>query len=111
MFVEASALRGRGGFGWRVWAGLREDEMVSGRMSCLSRRWGEREWKLRGGLILYQAYGNLYAMTRDTTPGKHEDLTSEVDDEVGNNELEEEEEDDLDYFNTFPSMKELEYHE
>ncbi|GKB71099.1 zinc finger, CCHC-type containing protein, partial [Tanacetum coccineum] len=49
--------------------------------------------------------------SRDTTPREHEGLTSEVDDEVGSNELEEEEEDDLEYFNTFPSMKELEYHE
>ncbi|GKE03997.1 hypothetical protein Tco_1396015 [Tanacetum coccineum] len=48
--------------------------------------------------------------SRDTTPREHEGLTSEVDDEVGNNELEKEEEDDLEYFNTFPSMKELEYH-
>ncbi|GJZ84300.1 hypothetical protein Tco_0649639 [Tanacetum coccineum] len=49
--------------------------------------------------------------SRDTTPREHEGLTSEVDDEVGSNELEKEEEDDLEYFNTFPSMKELEYHE
>ncbi|GJS77750.1 hypothetical protein Tco_0727631 [Tanacetum coccineum] len=49
--------------------------------------------------------------SRDTTLREHEGLTSEVDDEVGSNELEEEEEDDLEYFNTFPSMKELEYHE
>ncbi|GJX13304.1 RNA-directed DNA polymerase [Tanacetum coccineum] len=49
--------------------------------------------------------------SRDTTLREHEGLTSEVDDEVGTNELEEEEEDDLEYFNTFPSMKELEYHE
>ncbi|GJR28402.1 hypothetical protein Tco_1104634 [Tanacetum coccineum] len=45
--------------------------------------------------------------SRDTTLREHEGLTSEVDDEVGGNELEEEEEDDLEYFNTFPSMKEL----
>ncbi|GJR16208.1 hypothetical protein Tco_0798860 [Tanacetum coccineum] len=49
--------------------------------------------------------------SRDTTPKEHEGLTSEVDDEVGSNELEEEEEDGLEYFNTFPSMKELKYHE
>nr|GEV90865.1 protein kinase-like domain, concanavalin A-like lectin/glucanase domain protein [Tanacetum cinerariifolium] len=49
--------------------------------------------------------------SRDTTPREHEGLTSEVDDEVGSNELEEEEEDDLEYFNRFSSMKELEYHE
>ncbi|GJX02468.1 hypothetical protein Tco_0186381 [Tanacetum coccineum] len=49
--------------------------------------------------------------SRDTTPREHEGLTSEVDDEVGSNELEKEEEDDLEYFNMFPSMKELEYHE
>ncbi|GJV10010.1 hypothetical protein Tco_1351551 [Tanacetum coccineum] len=49
--------------------------------------------------------------SRDTTLREHEGLTSEVDDEVGGNELEEEEEDDLEYFNTFPSMKELKYHE
>ncbi|GKB76590.1 hypothetical protein Tco_0943485, partial [Tanacetum coccineum] len=44
-------------------------------------------------------------------PRAHEGLTSEADDEVRSNELEEEEDDDLEYFNTFPSMKELEYHE
>ncbi|GJZ26558.1 protein kinase-like domain, concanavalin A-like lectin/glucanase domain protein [Tanacetum coccineum] len=49
--------------------------------------------------------------SRDTTPREYEGLTSEVDDEVRSNKLEEEEEDDLEYFNTFSSMKELEYHE
>ncbi|GKD14000.1 protein kinase-like domain, concanavalin A-like lectin/glucanase domain protein [Tanacetum coccineum] len=42
---------------------------------------------------------------------EHEGLTSEVDDEVRSNELEKEEDGDLEYFNTFPSMKELEFHE
>nr|GEW26160.1 MAK10-like protein [Tanacetum cinerariifolium] len=49
--------------------------------------------------------------SRDTTPRECEGLTNEVDDEVGSNKLEEQEEADLEYFNTFPSMKELEYHE
>ncbi|GJX80966.1 hypothetical protein Tco_0329115 [Tanacetum coccineum] len=49
--------------------------------------------------------------SRDTTLREHEGLTSEVNEEVGSNELEEEEEDDLEYFNTFPSIKELEYNE
>ncbi|GJY85998.1 hypothetical protein Tco_0500024 [Tanacetum coccineum] len=49
--------------------------------------------------------------SRDTTPREHEGLTSKVDDEVGSNELEMEEKDDLEYFSMFPSMKELEYHE
>nr|GEU40898.1 hypothetical protein [Tanacetum cinerariifolium] len=46
-----------------------------------------------------------------TTLREHKGLTNEVDDEVGSNELKEEEDDDLEYFNMFPSMKELEYHE
>ncbi|GJV77554.1 putative ribonuclease H-like domain-containing protein [Tanacetum coccineum] len=49
--------------------------------------------------------------SRDSTPREHEGLTCEVDDEVGSNELQEEEENDLEYFNMFPSMKELKYHE
>ncbi|GJZ92228.1 zinc finger, CCHC-type containing protein [Tanacetum coccineum] len=49
--------------------------------------------------------------SRHTTPREHEGLSSEVDDEVGSNKFEEEEEADLEYFNTFPFMKELEYHE
>nr|GEX14189.1 hypothetical protein [Tanacetum cinerariifolium] len=49
--------------------------------------------------------------SRDTTPREYEGLTNEVDDEVGSNELEEQEDADLEYFNTFPSIKELEYHE
>ncbi|GJU09511.1 hypothetical protein Tco_1131907 [Tanacetum coccineum] len=49
--------------------------------------------------------------SRDDTLSEHEGLTSRVDNKVRDYELEEEEVDDLEYFNTFPSMKELEYHE
>nr|GEW26789.1 PI-PLC X domain-containing protein At5g67130 [Tanacetum cinerariifolium] len=49
--------------------------------------------------------------SRNTTPREHKGLICKVDNEVGSNKLEEEEDDDLEYFNTFLSMKELEYHE
>ncbi|GJS73651.1 hypothetical protein Tco_0706492 [Tanacetum coccineum] len=49
--------------------------------------------------------------SRDTASSKHEDSTSGVDNDVGSDELEDVEEDDSEYFNTFPSMMELEYHE
>nr|GEW69488.1 protein kinase-like domain, concanavalin A-like lectin/glucanase domain protein [Tanacetum cinerariifolium] len=48
--------------------------------------------------------------SRDTTLREHEGLTSKVDDEVGSNKFKEKEEDDLEYFNTFPAMKELEHY-